>query len=165
LLCALGHKGCRDNRSVLYQRVPKLFTDLALARGEGRYARIMRSLTGAQLLILDHWGIEPLDGGARDLDEILEARYGRRSTILTSQTPIDKWHEVSATRPMPTPSSTASFTTPIASISPAQPATNPTESNRKRLTSSSLLAKNHLPAGRRSSGRHHVGTPGDMISE
>ena len=55
----------------------------------------MRSLNGAQLLILDDWGLEPLDGGARrDLYEILEERYGRRSTILTSQVPVDKWHEV-----------------------------------------------------------------------
>ena len=95
LACALGHKACRDNRSVLYQRVPKLFADLALARGDGRHARIMRSLTGAQLLILDDWGLDPLDAGARrDLYEILEERYGRRSTILTSQVPVDKWHEV-----------------------------------------------------------------------
>ena len=80
---------------MLYQRVPKLFADLALARGDGRYARIMRSLTGAQLLILDDWGLEPLDAGARrDLYEILEERYGRRSTILTSQVPVDKWHDV-----------------------------------------------------------------------
>jgi DNA replication protein DnaC len=55
----------------------------------------MPSLNGAQLLILNDWGLEPLDGGARrDLYEILEERYGRRSTILTSQVPIDKWHEV-----------------------------------------------------------------------
>ena len=80
---------------MLYQRVPKLFADLALARGDGRYARIMRSLNGAQLLILDDWGLDPLDAGARrDLYEILEERYGRRSTILTSQIPVDKWHEV-----------------------------------------------------------------------
>ena len=95
LACALGHKACRDNRSVLYQRVPKLFADLALARGDGRYARIMRSLNAAQLLILDDWGLDPLDAGARrDLYEILEERYGRRSTILTSQVPVDKWHDV-----------------------------------------------------------------------
>ena len=58
LACALGHKACRDNRSVLYQRVPKLFADLALAHGDGRYAHIMRSLNGVQLLILDDWGLE-----------------------------------------------------------------------------------------------------------
>ena len=93
--CALGHKACRDNRSVLYHRVPKLFAELAVARGDGRYARILRSLNGAQLLILDDWGLDPLDAGARrDLYEILEERYGRRSTILTSQIPVDKWHEV-----------------------------------------------------------------------
>jgi DNA replication protein DnaC len=95
LASALGHKACRDNRSVLYQRIPKLFADLALARGDGRYARIQRALGGVQLLILDDWGLEPLDAAARhDLLEILEERYGRRSTIITSQIPVDKWHEL-----------------------------------------------------------------------
>jgi DNA replication protein DnaC len=55
----------------------------------------MRTLNGVQLLILDDWGLEALDAGARrDFYEILEERYGRRSTILTSQVPVDKWHEV-----------------------------------------------------------------------
>ena len=95
LACALGHKACRDNRSVLYQRIPKLFADLALARGDGRYARLLRALGGVQLLILDDWGLEPLDAAARhDLLEILEERHGRRSTIVTSQLPVDKWHDV-----------------------------------------------------------------------
>jgi DNA replication protein DnaC len=95
LACALGHKACRDNRSVLYQRIPKLFAELAMARGDGRYVRIMRALNSVQLLILDDWGLETLDAGARrDLYEILEERYGRRSTILTSQVPLDKWHQV-----------------------------------------------------------------------
>src|SRR6266851_4821243 len=81
LSCALGHKACRDNRSVLYQRVPKLFGELALG--------------GVQLLILDDWGLEPLDAQARhDLLEILEERYGRRSTIITSQLPVENWHAV-----------------------------------------------------------------------
>ena len=93
LACALGHQACRDNRSVLYQRIPRLFTDLALARGDGRYARLMRALGGVQLLILDDWGLAPLDAAARyDLLEILEARHGRRSTIVTSQLPVDQWH-------------------------------------------------------------------------
>ena len=95
LACALGHKACRDNRSVLYQRLPKLFGELALARGDGRYARLVRALANVQLLILDDWGLEPLDAQARhDLLEILEERYGRRSTIITSQLPVENWHQV-----------------------------------------------------------------------
>lgn len=97
LACALGHKACRDDRSVLYQRVPKLFSTLALARGDGRHARFLAKLGSVQLLILDDWGLEPLDARARhDLLEILEERYGRRSTIITSQLPVSAWHEVIA---------------------------------------------------------------------
>ena len=71
------------------------FPDGTLARGDGRYARILRALGGVQLLILDDWGLEPLDAAARhDLLEILEERYGRRSTIVTSQIPVDKWHDL-----------------------------------------------------------------------
>jgi IstB-like ATP binding protein len=89
------HSFCRDNRSVLYQRVPKLFADLALARGDGRYARIMRSLNGVQLLILDDWGLEPLGPEHRhDMLEIVEDRYGRGATLITSQIPVDKWHQL-----------------------------------------------------------------------
>jgi DNA replication protein DnaC len=91
LASALGHKACRDNRSVLYRRIPKLFFELALARGDGPDAHILRALGGVQLLILDDWGLEPLDAAARhDLLEILEERYGRRSRIITSQIPVDK---------------------------------------------------------------------------
>jgi DNA replication protein DnaC len=95
LASALGHKACRDNRSVIYQRAPRLFEDLALARGDGRHPRILRNLGRADLLILDDWGLEPLDAAARhDLLEILEERYGRRSSVITSQLPIDRWHEI-----------------------------------------------------------------------
>ena len=95
LASALGHKACRDNRSVIYQRAPRLFEDLALARGDGRHPRILRNLGRADLLILDDWGLEPLDAAARhDLLEILEERYGRRSTMITSQLPVDRWHEI-----------------------------------------------------------------------
>ena len=67
----------------------------ALARGDGRHPRLLRVLGRADLLILDDWGLEPLDAGARhDLLEILEERYGRRSTIVTSQLPVDRWHQV-----------------------------------------------------------------------
>lgn len=95
LACALGHKACRDNRSVLYQRAPKLFADLALARGDGRYARICRALFGVQLLILDDFALEPIDAQARhELLEIVEERYGRRSTLITSQLPVNQWHTI-----------------------------------------------------------------------
>ena len=95
LASALGHKACRDNRSVLYQRIPKLFADLALARGDGRYARIQRSLGGVQLLILDDWGLEPFGPDQRrDLLEIAEERCGRGATLITSQIPVDRWHNI-----------------------------------------------------------------------
>ena len=75
LACALGHKACRDNRSVLYQRVPKLFNDLALTRGDGRHARLLRTLSRVDVLILDDFGLGPLDAIARqDLLEIVEER-------------------------------------------------------------------------------------------
>ena len=78
---------------MLYQRVPRLFSELALARGDGRHPRLLRALGRVDLLILDDWGLEPLDAAARhDLLEILEDRYGHRSTIVTSQLPVDQWH-------------------------------------------------------------------------
>jgi DNA replication protein DnaC len=95
LACALGHRACRDNHAVLYQRFPRLFADLALARGDGRYARLMRALGGVKLLILDDWGFEPLGPEQRrDLLEIVEDRYGRSSTLITSQVPVDRWHDL-----------------------------------------------------------------------
>jgi len=95
LACALGHKACRDNRSVLYHRVPRLFEALALARGDGRYARLLKTLGRAQLLILDDWGLSVFTAAERrDLLEVLEDRHSRASTIVTSQLPVDTWHEV-----------------------------------------------------------------------
>ena len=95
LACALGHKACRDNRSVLYQRMPKMFADLALAHGDGRYPRLMRALGGVKLLILDDWGLEPLGPEQRrDLLELVEERYGRGATLITSQIPVDRWHDL-----------------------------------------------------------------------
>jgi DNA replication protein DnaC len=95
LACALGQKACRDNRSVLYQRVPRMFGDLALARGDGRYPRLMRALGGVKLLILDDWGLEPLGPEQRhDMLEIVEDRYGRGATLITSQIPVDRWHDL-----------------------------------------------------------------------
>jgi DNA replication protein DnaC len=95
LACALGHQACRDDHSVLYARAPRLFADLALARGDGRHARLLRKLGRADLLILDDFGLNVLDAEARqDLLEILDERHGCRSTIVTSQLPVDHWHDV-----------------------------------------------------------------------
>ena len=95
LACDLGHKACRDNRSVLYQRIPRMFGDLALARGDGRYPRIMRALGGVKLLILDDRGLEPLGPEQRhDMLEIVEDRYGRGATLITSQIPVNRWHDL-----------------------------------------------------------------------
>src|SRR5215470_1795503 len=95
LACALGHKACRDDRSVLYYRVPRLLDALALARGDGRYARLLKSLARVELVILDDWGLAPLTSQqGRDLLEIVDDRHGRGSTIVTSQLPVDHWHEV-----------------------------------------------------------------------
>jgi DNA replication protein DnaC len=97
IACALGHKACRDNRSVLYHRLPRLFEALALARGDGRYARLLKTLSRVDLLILDDWGLAPLTGEQRrDLLEIVDDRHQRGSTIITSQVPIDHWHEAIA---------------------------------------------------------------------
>jgi DNA replication protein DnaC len=95
IACALGHKACRDNRSVIYQRLPRLFDALALGRGDGRHARLLKNLGRVELLILDDWGLAPMTAERRrDLLEIMDDRHGRGSTIVTSQLPVENWHEI-----------------------------------------------------------------------
>jgi DNA replication protein DnaC len=95
LACALGQKACKEDFSVLYHRIPRLFTALALARGDGRYAKLLRALSRVKLLILDDWGPEKLSADqARDLLEIVEDRYDAGSILLTSQVPLDRWHDI-----------------------------------------------------------------------
>ncbi len=95
LACALGNKACRDNFSVAYHRVPRLFAALALGRADGRYTKMLSAIARLDLLILDDWGPEPLDADQRrDLLEIVEDRYEARSIIVTSQLPVDRWYEI-----------------------------------------------------------------------
>jgi DNA replication protein DnaC len=95
LACALAQKACRDGHTVYYVRVPRLFADLELAHGDGRFAKLFRLLTRADLLILDDWGPDRLTASQRrDLMEIVEDRYGTGSTLITSQLPVESWHEV-----------------------------------------------------------------------
>ena len=80
---------------MFYQRVPRLFAALALARGDGSYAKLLRQLARVDLLILDDWGPEPLIAEQqRDLLEIVEDRYSAGSLIITSRVPIDRWYEI-----------------------------------------------------------------------
>jgi DNA replication protein DnaC len=95
LACALGHKACRDGFSVLYKRASRLFVDLAQARGEGRLPRLLTTLERIRLLIIDDWGPEPLNAEQRrDLLEIVDDRCDRGSLLITSQVPVNRWHEV-----------------------------------------------------------------------
>jgi DNA replication protein DnaC len=91
----LGNIACKEGFSVLYHRIPRLFAALALARGDGRYAKLLRNIGRVKLLILDDWGPETLTPEqARDLLEIVEDRYDAGSIVLTSQVPVDRWHDI-----------------------------------------------------------------------
>lgn len=95
LACALAQNACRDGMTVLYKRTPRLFDELELAHGDGRFPRLFKALTQAQLLILEDWGPDRLNTGQRrDLMEIVEDRYQAGSTIITSQLPVSTWHDV-----------------------------------------------------------------------
>jgi DNA replication protein DnaC len=94
LACALAHQACRDGFSALYLRLPRLLTELDIGRGDGRYPKMLASLAKTDLLILDDWCLTPMTATQRrDLLEIIEERHTRRSTIATSQLPVDKWHD------------------------------------------------------------------------
>ena len=95
LACALAQAACREGITVLYKCMPRLFDELDLAHGDGRFPRLFKSLTKTQLLILDDWGPERLNASQRrDLMEIVEDRYEAGSTLITSQMPVDTWHDV-----------------------------------------------------------------------
>jgi DNA replication protein DnaC len=95
LACALGHKACREGFSVYYRRAARLFADLASARAEGRLPRLMSTLEKIRLLIIDDWGPEPLTAEQRrDLLEIVDDRDNRGSLLITSQLPVNRWHDV-----------------------------------------------------------------------
>ena len=92
--CALAQNSCRRGHRVLYRRLPRLLDELALARADGSYARLLARLAKVDLLVLDDWGLGTLKEAQRhDLLEVVEDRYGRVSTVVTSQLPISKWHE------------------------------------------------------------------------
>lgn len=94
LSCALGQKACREGYPVEYHRAPRLFPELRIAKGDGRYESILRRLAKTALVILDDFGLHPMTEDARrDFLEILEDRHGKRSTLISSQIPLDRWYE------------------------------------------------------------------------
>ena len=94
LSCAISHTACRQGMTAAYHRLPALMQDLDLARHDGRYKKLMRALGRTDLLVLDDLGIAPLPmEQLRDLLEIIDERYQKRSTLLTSQLPVANWHE------------------------------------------------------------------------
>jgi DNA replication protein DnaC len=93
--CALAQQACRQGYSTRYLRAPRLFEELRLAHADGRFPKLMASLAKTDLIVLDDWGLTSLDAEARrDLLELLDDRHGQRSTLLTSQLPLEHWHEV-----------------------------------------------------------------------
>jgi DNA replication protein DnaC len=93
LACALGHSACRHGVATRYFRFSRLLGELSLARADGSYPKFLEKLARTQLLILDDFGLSPLtDAERRDLLEVLEDRYGRRATLITSQLPLEHWH-------------------------------------------------------------------------
>lgn len=93
LACALGQQACRQGFTTGYERTARLLDALHIARGDGSYAKRMTKLAKTDVLILDDWGLQKLNRAqAQDLLELIEDRQGSRSTVITSQLPIDQWH-------------------------------------------------------------------------
>ena len=94
IACAMAQKACREGYTALYLRLPRLFQALSLAHGDGRFPKLMAAFAKTDLIVLDDWGLAKLTAEQRrDLLELLDDRHGNRSTIVTSQLPVDHWHE------------------------------------------------------------------------
>ena len=95
LACALAHKACQLDYSALYFRLPRLLQQLDIAKGDGRYGKLLKSFAKTNLIVIDDWGLKKLiKEQSHDLLEIFEDRHRLRSTLITSQLPVDHWHEI-----------------------------------------------------------------------
>ncbi len=95
LACALGNNACRNGMKVRYYRMTRLLTEMAIARGDGTYNKIMKDMKKIQLLILDDFGLtEFVLLAARDLLEIIEERHEDRTALFSRQLPVSLWHEL-----------------------------------------------------------------------
>ena len=92
--CALAQQACRKGYRALYRRAPRLLDEITLARADGTYLRLLTRITRMDVLVIDDWGLVAVgDRERRELLEIMEDRYGQRSTVLCSQLPIEQWHD------------------------------------------------------------------------
>lgn len=95
LACALAHKACREGFRALYAYMPKLFRELTLAQADGSLTRLLKKLARVDLLVIDDWGLTPLKPDQYRLFlEILDDRQGTGAVLLTSQYPVNTWHEL-----------------------------------------------------------------------
>jgi len=93
IACALAQKACRQGLTAMYLRLPRLFGDLTIAKGDGRYGKLLVRYSRVDVMVLDDWGVAPMTAeNRRDLLEILDDRYEKKSTLITSQLPVEKWH-------------------------------------------------------------------------
>lgn len=94
LACAFGHQACMKGYRVLYLNLNRFIERVNLSKLDGSYLKVLNQIEKIQLLIFDDFGLQSLDNQVKlGLLQILEDRYGRRSVIITSQLPVNKWHE------------------------------------------------------------------------
>ena len=97
MACALAHRACLEGFGAMYFRLPRLLEDLEIARGDGRYLKLLKQLSKIEVLVLDDWGLARMTAPQqRDLLELLDDRHQVRSTIATSQLPLENWHQAMA---------------------------------------------------------------------
>jgi DNA replication protein DnaC len=93
LACALGHNACLNGSSTRYYRLSRLLLEMNQAKADGSYQKLLKQLAKTQLLLIDDWGLEPLEAAHRhDLMEIMDDRHGATSTIVISQLPTTEWY-------------------------------------------------------------------------
>lgn len=94
LACAFANQACRQGYGARYIRLPKLFQAITIAKSDGSYIKLMDYVSKLPLLVLDDWGVAPMtDANRRDLLEIIDDRYNQSATLITSQLPVNTWHD------------------------------------------------------------------------
>jgi len=94
IACALGHQACLKGYSARYYRLSRLILALTQAKADGSYSKLLKVIASMNVLIIDDWGLEPLNAATRnDLMEIMDDRYEQPATVIISQLPTEKWYD------------------------------------------------------------------------